>query len=409
VSLGASFSGDSRLRICIFSRLTPKHRPYAPPVHGLLGRVFQDLGHEVIVLTTSLPDGKTGEACEHHSTVHYLPGTKPGRCDLSFWKASAEAFDRLHSDCPFDLVFGRGVATWGFHSLSKFSGQVPVIAHEGTYPRWLHQLERRIAKLAPVLCPPLALLFSQSKRTYRTCLQRADLVVCNSPALANALRRIYWWAPPRTEFVPYGVDLSTWMQADERPTPAGPPRIAFVGRLTWDKGALAMVDILARMRRRDVIIEAIGPMTKSVERALRRAAAARGVSDRFITPGPEKNAHLPERLHGATAYLFPSTHPEGLSKSVMEAMAAALPVVAYRISGMDTLIDDGVTGWLVPCRDNAAAAEKLDELLEEPSLVRRMGQAARTRLETNFAPSSALQKWESLLGQVTTRSKIEPS
>lgn len=382
----------------------PAHRPYAPPVHGLLGSVFQDLGHEVTILTTSLPNGQTGEIREHYATVHYLPGTKPGRCDTSFWKASAEAFDRLHEERPFDLVFGRGVATWGFHTLSQFARKVPVIAHEGTYPRWLHQLERRMAGLASILSPPLALLFSLSKRNYRACLQRADLVVCNSPALASALRRIYWWAPPRTEFVPYGVDLSPWMQVDEHPAPADPPRICFVGRLTWDKGALAMVDILARMRRRDVIIEAIGPMTKSVERSIRRAATERGVSDRFITPGPEKNAHLPERLRGATAYIFPSTHPEGLSKSVMEAMAAALPVVAYRIPGMDTLIDDGVTGWLVPSRDTAAAAEKLDELLEKPSMARSMGQAARKRLHNSFAPSTINQTWESLLGEIRPRS-----
>lgn len=378
----------------------PGHRPYAPPVHGLISRVFRELGHEVTILTTVLPDGSAGVLEEDHTTVHYLSGTTTGSGDSRFWQVSAQVFDRIHAERPFDLVFGRGVATWGYHHYSRFSGKVPVIAHEGTYPLWLHQLERRLPGQVSVLTPPLALLMLPSKRIYRTCLQRADIVVCNSPALARALRRVYWWHPPRTEFVPYGSNLAPWLAASAQPVPGGPPRIAFVGRVTWDKGALAMVDILAQMRHRDVVIEAIGPMSDKVRRVLECHAAARGVADRFLTPGSEKNTNLPQRLHGASAYLFPSTHPEGLSKSVMEAMAAGLPVVAYQIPGMDALVDSGVTGWLVPSRDTASAAARLDGLLDDPAAAAHMGQAARQRLERDFSPGAVLARWERLLTNV---------
>ena len=381
----------------MFSRLTPDHRAYAPPVHGLLGRVFRDLGHEVTMLTTALPDGTSAQKETDHATVHFLSGTTPGKLDAAFWRASAQTFDAMHGKRPFDLVFGRGAATWGFHKLSAASGRLPAIAHEGTYPLWLHQLQRRLPSQTALLSKPISLMTLPVNPIYRRCLQRADTVVCNSPALAQALRDIYWWNPPSTEFIPYGFDLAPWLAVSGRLPPEDPPRIVFVGRLTADKGAFDLIDILSRMAHRDVVIEAIGPLSDKIARKLNMLAKEKGVSARFLTPGPDRNENLPLRLRGATAFLFPSTHPEGLSKSVMEAMAAALPVVAYRIPGMDTLVRDTETGWLVPPGDTAAAAAKLDTLLSDQGMAQHVGLAARRRLADHFAPAATSARWATRL------------
>jgi len=391
------------MRICMFSRLTPDHRAYAPPVHGLLGQVFRDLGHDVTMLSTALPDGISTNSQADYATVHFLPGTTPGKQDSAFWRASAQAFDAMHSKRPFDVVFGRGAATWGFHKFSSASGRLPVIAHEGTYPLWLHQLQRQLPDQAAVLSKPLALLSYPFNRIYRTCLQRSNVAVCNSPALAEALRQICWWSPPNTEFIPYGFNLEPWLAASGQPSLSETPRIVFVGRLTADKGALDLVEILSRLPQRNVVVEAIGPVSDKIAHKLEVLAREKGVSARFLTPGPERNENLPLRLRGATAFLFPSTHPEGLSKSVMEAMAAALPVVAYRIPGMDTLVRDGETGWLVQPGDTAAAADRLDKLLCNPIMAAHIGLAASRRLADHFTPADASASWATLLTTVEAR------
>lgn len=329
-----------------------------------------------------------------------LPDTTPGSLDDRFWRVSARSFDDLHRQRPFDLVFGRGAATWGFHHLSSAAGRLPVIAHEGTYPLWLHQLERRLPGQAAALARPLALMRLPLDRRYRDCLQRASVVVCNSPALAQALRRAYWWNPPNTEYIPYGFDLEPWRAPQGDATPEDPPRILFVGRVTTDKGALDFIDILARLRHPTAVIEAIGPVSDKLAGRLMALATERGVSGRFLMPGPERNENLPMRLPGASAFLFPSTHPEGLSKSVMEAMAGALPVIAYRIPGMDVLVKNDETGWLVPPGDTAAMAEQLDRLLTDPSLAKRIGQTAHRRLDQDFSPAAASARWANLLADV---------
>ncbi len=356
------------------------------------------MGYEVTALTTALPDEKNGIVQEDGTEVHYLSGTRPGESDPLFWEASAARFDVLHAEQPFDFVLGRGKTTWGFHHRSRFSGTVPVLAHEGTYPAWLYQVERRVGALALPLTPMLAALLAVRNRTYRRCLQLADRVVCLSPDLAMGLRRAYWWRPPRTVAVSYGFDT--------RPFEVTPihleevPRIVFVGRLARDKGVMALPRILSRMQHESAAIEVIGPGGPSVIAAVRRAAEGLGVSERLILSGPEHNDRLPSRLAGARAFLFPSTHPEGLSKVVLEAMAAALPVVAYKVPGIDVMVKNDVTGWIVSPRDEAAAAARLDSLLSDPECALRMGQVGRQHIIDTFAPEVIENQWRSLLGEV---------
>ncbi|WP_374646073.1 glycosyltransferase family 4 protein [Tabrizicola sp.] len=382
------------MRICTFSRIMGAHRDFYPSLVGVLTPVFSELGIEVVSLTTALPDGSPGRRQEGIADVHYLA---PRRVDDSFCKATAAEFDRLHAEKPFDLVFGRGPSVWGFLSQSAHAATVPLIMHEGTYPRWLHQLDRKLPRLRGLLEKPFALMAARKHRIYRQCLQRAAVVVCNSPALAQALRRVNWWNPPNTRFIPYGFDLEPYIAAD-RPVEQ-PPRLVNVGRLTWDKGVIDMIDILASAKG-DAVLEVIGPANSRVQKAMVARAAKHGVQARVTTPGPARNDDLPGRLSGASVYLFPSTHPEGLSKSVMEAMAAALPVVAYDMPGMRALIEDKVTGFILPAGDTAGAAAKVDLLLSDPGLRDRMGQAARARLARDFGHPSAIAQWQALFAEV---------
>ena len=106
-------------------------------------------------------------------------------------------------------------------------------------------------------------------------------MICNSPALAAALRDIYWENPPNTECIPYGFDLAPWLASSGRLPPENPPRIVFVGRLTADKGADDLVEILSRLTRRDVVIEAIGPLSDKVARKLKVLARKRACQSVF--------------------------------------------------------------------------------------------------------------------------------
>ena len=71
--------------------------------------------------------------------------------------------------------------------------------------------------------------------------------------------------------------------------------------------------------------------------------------------------------------------------SVLEAMAAGLPVVASAVGGVPELVREGETGMLVPPRDSAALAEALRRLVDDPALRDRLGEAGRRRVEREFS------------------------
>lgn len=92
--------------------------------------------------------------------------------------------------------------------------------------------------------------------------------------------------------------------------------------------------------------------------------------------------------------------------SVLEAMACARPVVCSDIGGIPEMVEDGVSGYLVPPRSPGLLAARLKDLLSNPDLARRMGEAGRRRVETDFSLSqsheAAQQAIEAVAHQFTT-------
>src|SRR5262249_35223315 len=95
-----------------------------------------------------------------------------------------------------------------------------------------------------------------------------------------------------------------------------------------------------------------------------------------------------------------STFDEGMPNVVLEAMVAARPVVATRVGGIDEVVEEGVTGFLVPSRDASALAAPITQLLKDPELAARMGLAGRRHVLAAHAPDRMvkdfLDLWRSL-------------
>ncbi len=90
-----------------------------------------------------------------------------------------------------------------------------------------------------------------------------------------------------------------------------------------------------------------------------------------------------------------ASHEEGFSNSILEYMAAELPVVVTRVGGAAEAVEEGVTGLLVPPHDPRAFAEALARFVD-PVLRRRMGTAGRERLIRKFSHERCLENYEKL-------------
>jgi glycosyltransferase involved in cell wall biosynthesis len=125
--------------------------------------------------------------------------------------------------------------------------------------------------------------------------------------------------------------------------------------------------------------------------AVRNRAADLGIADRVDVLGWVSGEAKNQELAKADVYALPS-YNEGLPMSVLEAMAAGLPVLTCPVGGIPDAVTNGVEGFLVPPGDVPALSSRLQALLADESLRQRMGDTARYRVQTQFSASAAIER-----------------
>lgn len=151
----------------------------------------------------------------------------------------------------------------------------------------------------------------------------------------------------------------------------------------------AFAQVLARRPTAQLLLVGDGPEAAR----LRDLAGALGLGGRAVFAGPVKDAA--RGLPVLDLYVSAS-HREGLPLALLEAMVCGLPVLATRVPGHVDVVEDGVTGVLVPPGDPTGLAGAAVELLEDPTRRRALGEAGRARAETHFALSRMLAEMRDL-------------
>jgi len=205
--------------------------------------------------------------------------------------------------------------------------------------------------------------------------------------------------------IPNGVELPPAPLASRQEVRAelGLPLDALVagaaGRLDPVKGVRFLIQALARLGGVHLAIVGDGP-----ERAALEALAERlGVAGRVHWLGHWHDVQ--QVLPAFDLFVQPSLH-EGLPNTVLEAMAAGLPVVATAVGGTPEAVLDGVTGLLVHPGDPEALARAISRLLDDPATCQAMGQAGRERVAQNFTVERMIAQTETLYEQLLVEKGI---
>jgi glycosyltransferase involved in cell wall biosynthesis len=166
--------------------------------------------------------------------------------------------------------------------------------------------------------------------------------------------------------------------------------ILFLGRLDPAKGVLDLLQALAELRPAvpDVRLLCAGEGDRS---AVARYAERLGVGDVVKFTGWVGPSGKRALLEAATVLALPS-YEETLPMSVLEAMAAGVPVVVSPVGGMPEIVADGVSGLFAAPGDVATLQRQLRKLLADRTLAARMGAAARQSIQLRCAPERALAR-----------------
>jgi len=181
------------------------------------------------------------------------------------------------------------------------------------------------------------------------------------------------------------------------------PVLGVVGNVEARKGLRylvhAMPAVLAAEPRTRLLV--IGPVFDEHFAAETKADAKRlGVTPSIIWTGSCDEVH--KVLSAVDLFVLPSLE-ESLPLTILEAMAAGLPVVSTTVGGIPECVDDGVTGTLVPPADSRALAEAILRLVASPESRRQMGEAGRRLVLGQFSPKAVIPRIESVFSRVTAR------
>ncbi|KRS14994.1 glycosyltransferase [Roseovarius indicus] len=175
-----------------------------------------------------------------------------------------------------------------------------------------------------------------------------------------------------------GIDPEMFPEPGEMPDKG--LRLVNIGRLSEQKGQLILMPVMSRVVGEvpEARLTLIGD--GELRGALEAEISERGLGDHVTLAGWQAEDEVRDALAGCHALVLPS-FAEGLPMVIMEAMAAGRPVISTYVAGIPELVQEGVTGWLVPAGDDAALAEAV-LALEAMSAEERaaLGRAGRARV-----------------------------
>lgn len=185
--------------------------------------------------------------------------------------------------------------------------------------------------------------------------------------------------------------------------------VGAVGRLVPVKDQTTLIRACGRLVRSDplaaerlrLVIVGDGPMRPELEREI----AAENLVTRAALVGARDD--VAEWLRGMDLFVLPSL-AEGISNTVLEAMASALPVIATAVGGNAELVVEGETGSLVPAGDTDALATSIGSYLHDPVMRRCQGAAARRRVERMFSIRAMVEGYAGLYDRLLSRALGRP-
>lgn len=218
-----------------------------------------------------------------------------------------------------------------------------------------------------------------------------DAIVVSTAIERDEIADLYCAPRAKAAIIPPGVDLDLFKPSDKAQARRALGLqdgniVLYVGRIEPLKGldillralALLPASIANPAAPARLIIVGGDQENDAEQRRLQSLAAELGVADRVTFTGSVEQERLPAYYNAADALVLPSYY-ESFGLAALEAMACATPVVVSRVGGLQTFIDHGETGYLIPWRCPEPFAQALDTLLSNPALSETMGNAARRK------------------------------
>ncbi len=194
--------------------------------------------------------------------------------------------------------------------------------------------------------------------------------------------------------IPYGVRLETFSKVADPPTDSF--NVLFAGQVSLRKGIPYLLEAFAQLKHPRKRLRCVGAMAPEIRQLLARLPTQ---DVEFLGSVPQ--TALPKMMSESHVLVLPSIE-DGFGLVLSQALACGCPIIASTNTGGDDLITDGVEGFIVPIRDVAALAARMQQLADDPDLQRHMSEAALVRVQHVGGWRHYGDLWEELLARLTS-------
>ncbi len=227
-----------------------------------------------------------------------------------------------------------------------------------------------------------------SKYTDFLC-SKMDTLLSTSPRAASFMTY------PPSDIIAHGVNIERYKPASDKPAlksslnlDSNRRYIGIFGRVRPQKGVQefveALCEVLPNFPDCDAVITGqTTPKFVSFERDMKDFIKSRGLENRFKWMGKLDFAKIPDTFACMDVVVCASRN-EGFGLTCLEAMASGVAVIATQTGGFELVIRDGVDGYIVPCNNAQAIAQKLNLMLSDKENLERMSKSSRERVATEF-------------------------
>ena len=368
--------------------MTPAYPPYKAGMAHVANEEAVRLasrGHDVHVVTrmeNSLKAEEVLDGVRVHRWSSLVPYGKAGWIPFLYSRVSKLNPDIVHLHLPFFGV--QELTLWGKNVNLVATYHMDITA--GGFVGFVSSVSRRL--FLPRLFNRLDRIFVASMDYAKTCWLSDH------------------WSGLSDKIIetPFGVDLDRFKPGGKKA--AGDKcKLLFVGALDRAhpfKGVEKMFAALAEIRERNdwyLTVVGGGDMLPGYKEAIKE----KGLDSRVAFTGRVSDSDLPKYYRDSDLFLFPSTsRAEAFGLVALEAQASGVPVLASNLDGVRTVVEDNVTGWLVPIGDIDALRRQIEWCLDNRSALSGAGERARDMVEERFTWKRHIDNLERVYNEVAS-------
>ncbi|MEJ2126366.1 MAG: glycosyltransferase family 4 protein [Candidatus Bathyarchaeota archaeon] len=363
-----------------------------------LSHFLQQMGHNVHVVAR---DKQDSEGIVNGIKVHYIRGV--GNALTRYWKfarSASKKIKELNEEIGFDIIHANLPLVPSF-AIPKDSAKAVVCAVHSTWkgeaivtkndnPKELNPNEKAMLRFNSIL------------RSYeKKLMNRSDALIAVSKYTVNELTDLYGISTDKIHVIYNGVDIQKFKPRQNKTElreqfglEPNKKIVLFVGRLYHRKGLELLLrsipPVLEQFSNVTFVISGTG--FKEKEESLKNIAKELNIENDVKFLGYVADEKLPELYSTADIFVLPAIY-ENFPFAILEAQSTALPVISTNVGGIPEFLENEKNGFLIEPGDEPMLTQKLLALLQNPDLVKKMGDLGRKMIEEQLS-------WDIITNQV---------